>query len=231
MSRILIIEDDESIANLQKDYLEINEYEVHVENDGKSGLKEALEEEYDLIILDIMLPTMDGFEICKQIRLTKQIPIIIVSAKTEDIDKIRGLGLGADDYMIKPFSPNELVARVKAHLARFTMLTQHTTPSEKEVITLDEVTVDASARKVFVNETEVTFTTKEFSLLLFLVTHPNVVWSKEKLFELIWEQEVFYSDVSTVTVHIKRIREKLRQNGVSAFPIETIWGSGYRFNL
>lgn len=231
MSRILIIEDDESIANLQKDYLEINEYEVHVENDGKSGLKEALEEEYDLIILDIMLPTMDGFEICKQIRLTKQIPIIIVSAKTEDIDKIRGLGLGADDYMIKPFSPNELVARVKAHLARFTMLTQHTTPSEKEVITLDEVTVDASARKVFVNETEVTFTTKEFSLLLFLVTHPNVVWSKEKLFELIWEQEVFYSDVSTVTVHIKRIREKLRQNGVAAFPIETIWGSGYRFNL
>lgn len=231
MSRILIIEDDESIANLQKDYLEINEYEVHVENDGKSGLKEALEEEYDLIILDIMLPTMDGFEICKQIRLTKQIPIIIVSAKTEDIDKIRGLGLGADDYMIKPFSPNELVARVKAHLARFTMLTQRTTPSEKEVITLDEVTVDASARKVFVNETEVTFTTKEFSLLLFLVTHPNVVWSKEKLFELIWEQEVFYSDVSTVTVHIKRIREKLRQNGVVAFPIETIWGSGYRFNL
>lgn len=231
MNQILIVEDDESIANLQKDYLEINDYNVHVEHDGKKGLEEALNGDYDLVILDVMLPNMDGFEICKQIRLEKQIPIIIVSAKTEDIDKIRGLGLGADDYMIKPFSPNELVARVKAHLSRFTKLTQQQVPVEKELITIDDVRIEPSARKVYVKDVEVIFTTKEFSLLLFLVTHPNTVWSKEKLFELIWEQEVFYSDVSTVTVHIKRIREKLKQNGVTSFPIETIWGSGYRFNF
>ena len=230
MSHVLIIEDDESIASLQKDYLEINEFDVHVEHDGKKGLNEAINGEYDLVILDIMLPNMDGFEICKQIRLKKQIPIIIVSAKTEDIDKIRGLGLGADDYMIKPFSPNELVARVKAHLSRFTMLTNQSS-TEKNVIKIDNVTIDSSARKVFINNEEVIFTTKEFSLLLFLVTHPNTVWSKEKLFELIWEQDVFYSDVSTITVHIKRIREKLKQQGVQNFPIETVWGSGYRFNL
>ncbi|MGX6970118.1 response regulator transcription factor [Vagococcus bubulae] len=229
MSHVLIIEDDESIASLQKDYLEINEFDVHVEHDGKKGLDEAINGEYDLVILDIMLPNMDGFEICKQIRLKKQIPIIMVSAKTEDIDKIRGLGLGADDYMIKPFSPNELVARVKAHLSRFTMLTNQSS-TEKNVIKIDNVAIDSSARKVFINNEEVIFTTKEFSLLLFLVTHPNTVWSKEKLFEMIWEQDVFYSDVSTITVHIKRIREKLKQQGVQNFPIETVWGSGYRFN-
>lgn len=230
MSHILIIEDDESIASLQKDYLEINDFDVHVEHDGQKGMNEAVNGEYDLVILDIMLPNMDGFEICKQIRLKKQIPIIIVSAKTEDIDKIRGLGLGADDYMIKPFSPNELVARVKAHLSRFSKLTKQSS-SEKVLIKIDNVSIDSSARKVFINNEEVIFTTKEFSLLLFLVTHPNAVWSKEKLFEMIWEQDVFYSDVSTITVHIKRIREKLKQHGVQNFPIETIWGSGYRFNL
>jgi len=229
MSRVLIIEDDESIANLQKDYLEINDFDVHIEHDGKKGLEEAVNGEYDLVILDIMLPSMDGFEVCKQLRMKKQIPIIMVSAKTEDIDKIRGLGLGADDYMIKPFSPNELVARVKAHLSRFEALTQGG-KSSKETLEVDRVKVDIAGRKVFVDNQEVILTTKEFSLLLFLVTHPNSVWSKEKLFEMIWEQDVLYSDVSTVTVHIKRIREKLKQAGVASFPIETIWGSGYRFN-
>lgn len=230
MSRVLIIEDDESIANLQKDYLEINDFDVHIEHDGKKGLEEAVNGEYDLVILDIMLPSMDGFEVCKQLRMKKQIPIIMVSAKTEDIDKIRGLGLGADDYMIKPFSPNELVARVKAHLSRFEALTQGG-KSSKETLEVDRVKVDIAGRKVFVDHQEVILTTKEFSLLLFLMTHPNSVWSKEKLFEMIWEQDVLYSDVSTVTVHIKRIREKLKQAGVASFPIETIWGSGYRFNL
>ena len=230
MSRVLIIEDDESIANLQKDYLEINDFDVHIEHDGKKGLEEAVNGEYDLVILDIMLPSMDGFEVCKQLRMKKQIPIIMVSAKTEDIDKIRGLGLGADDYMIKPFSPNELVARVKAHLSRFEALTQGG-KSSKETLEVDRVKVDFAGRKVFVDHQEVILTTKEFSLLLFLMTHPNSVWSKEKLFEMIWEQDVLYSDVSTVTVHIKRIREKLKQAGVASFPIETIWGSGYRFNL
>jgi len=230
MSKILIIEDDESIANLQKDYLEINDFDVHIEQDGKAGYEEALNEEYDLVILDIMLPTMDGFEICKALRLKKQIPIIMVSAKTEDIDKIRGLGLGADDYMIKPFSPNELVARVKAHLSRFVSLT-NSHNQQKNLLKIDDVEIDVSGHRVFVEDKEVIFTTKEFSLLLFLVTHPNRVWSKEKLFEMIWEQDVFSSDVSTVTVHIKRIREKLKQYGVDNFPLETIWGSGYRFNF
>lgn len=230
MSRVLIIEDDESIANLQKDYLEINDFDVHIEHDGKKGLEEAVNGEYDLVILDIMLPSMDGFEVCKQLRMKKQIPIIMVSAKTEDIDKIRGLGLGADDYMIKPFSPNELVARVKAHLSRFEALTQGG-KSSKETLEVDRVKVDIAGRKVFVDHQEVILTTKEFSLLLFLMTHPNSVWSKEKLFEMIWEQDVLYSDVSTVTVHIKRIREKLKQAGVASLPIETIWGSGYRFNI
>lgn len=227
MTHVLIIEDDPSIANLQRDYLEINGMKVTVEHDGQDGLDSALQHPYDLVIVDIMLPSLDGFEICKAIRKTQQTPIMIVSAKKEDIDKIRGLGLGADDYLIKPFSPNELVARVKAHIDRYQKLTQpyHTAPT----ISAGELTIDKAAHKVYFAEEELTFTTKEFSLLLFLMEHPNRVWSKEQLFEQLWGADVLDLDVSTVVVHIKRIREKLKNGTAQETPIETIWGSGYLF--
>lgn len=227
--KILIIEDDPSIANLQKDYLEINQMEALIENDGRKGLEIALEQHFDLIIIDIMLPTLDGFQICKAIRKEKQTPIIIVSAKKEDIDKIRGLGLGADDYMIKPFSPSELVARVKAHIKRHHLLTadQHT---NDQLITVDHLVIDKLAHKVSILGQEVTLTSKEFRLLLFLVEHPNRVWSKEQLFEQVWGMDILETELSTVVVHIKRIREKLKVNELTTLPIETLWGSGYRFN-
>ncbi|MGY3767152.1 response regulator transcription factor [Vagococcus vulneris] len=225
---ILIIEDDPSIANLQRDYLEINDFTVTIKHDGKEGLEQALINDFSLIIIDIMLPTTDGFTICKEIRKAKKTPIMIVSAKKEDIDKIRGFGLGADDYMIKPFSPGELVARVKAHIARYESLVDK--PIDNKKIETSGLTIDRLAHRASVNQQEVIFTAKEFSLLLFLVTHPNRVWHKEELFESVWGQDVFDTEVSTVVVHIKRIREKLKKAGLSDFPIETIWGSGYRFN-
>lgn len=227
--KILIIEDDPSIANLQKDYLEINQMTALIEHDGKKGLETALAQPFDLIIIDIMLPNMDGFEICKQIRQQKQTPIMIVSAKKEDIDKIRGLGLGADDYMIKPFSPSEMVARVQAHIKRHQTLTLDKEDNH-QLLEVENLTIDKAAHKVFILEQEITFTTKEFNLLLFLAEHPNRVWSKEQLFEQVWGMDVLDSDVSTVVVHIKRIREKVKDKQLPSIPIETIWGSGYRFN-
>ncbi|MGG5318562.1 DNA-binding response regulator [Enterococcus sp. AZ071] len=228
MPHILIIEDDPDIAELQKDYLEINNMNVSIEHDGKMGLQLSLEKNFDLIILDIMLPSMNGFEICKAIREKKQTPLIIVSAKTEDIDKIRGLGLGADDYIIKPFSPNELVARVKAHMNRYQLLSGNT--YQPKTIERADISINIDAHKVYVLEEEIIFTNKEFQLLLFLMEHPNRVWNKEELFERIWDFDVLNTEVSTVTVHIKRIREKLRKTELSELPIETLWGSGYRFN-
>lgn len=226
--QILIIEDDPSIANLQKDYLEINAMEATIAKTGVSGLQLALSNDYDLILLDVMLPGMDGFEICRRIREKKQTPIMMVSAKKEDIDKIRGLGLGADDYMVKPFSPNELVARVKAHINRYQSLRPK---EEQDVIELQGMRIDKSAHRVFVHEEEVLFTHKEFKLLLFLAERPNRVWNKEELFERLWDFEAFDTDVATVVVHIKRIREKLKKANLDSIPIETVWGSGYRFNI
>ena len=227
-TEILIIEDDPSIADLQKDYLEINDMTVTIEHDGKKGLEAALNEPFDLIILDVMLPTMDGFEICRAIRKKKQTPIMIVSAKKEDIDKIRGLGLGADDYIIKPFSPNELVARAKAHMNRYQLLSKAEQPPQ--LLKINEIAVDTAAHKVFVLENEVIFTSKEYKLLVFLMEHPNRVWNKEELFESVWGFDALDTEVSTVVVHIKRIREKLKKANLSDSPIETLWGSGYRFN-
>ena len=186
MSKILIVEDEESIADIEKDYLELNGYEVEVCNDGTSGLAAALHEDIDMCILDIMLPGTDGFEICKQVREVKDIPIIMVSAKKEDIDKIRGLGVGADDYMTKPFSPSELVARVKAHLARYERLVNSAQP-ENDIIEIRGIKIDKTARRVFVNGEEKVFTTKEFDLLTFLAEHPNHVYTKEELFKEIWD--------------------------------------------
>ncbi len=229
MSKILIIEDDTAIAELEKDYLEINGYTVIIEQDGSAGAARALDEDLDLIILDLMLPGMDGFEICKLIRDTRDTPILIVSAKKDDIDKIRGLGLGADDYITKPFSPSELVARVKAHLSRYKRLTS-IGMEENTVIEISGLTIDKTARTVLVDGQEKVFTTKEFDLLTFLAEHPNHVYSKEELFKEIWEMESV-GDIATVTVHIKKIREKIEDNRSHPRYIETIWGVGYRFKL
>ena len=229
MSKILIIEDEVAIAELEKDYLELSGFEVEVENDGMTGLARALAEDFDLYILDLMLPGIDGFEICKQIRERKHTPILMVSAKKDDIDKIRGLGLGADDYVTKPFSPSELVARVKAHLARYTRLVGSNVV-ENDVIEIRGIKIDKTARRVWVNGEEKQFTTKEFDLLTFLAENPNHVYTKEELFREIWEMESI-GDIATVTVHIKKIREKVEMDTAKPQYIETIWGVGYRFKL
>ena len=224
MSNILIIEDDTAIAELEKDYLELSEFHVEIEQEGSEGAARAIDEDFDLILLDLMLPGMDGFEICKLIREKKNTPIIMVSAKKEDIDKIRGLGLGADDYMTKPFSPSELVARVKAHLSRYKRLTS-AGQETNEVIEIRDLVIDKTARRVILAGEEKTFTTKEFDLLTFLAEHPNHVYSKEELFKEIWEMESV-GDIATVTVHIKKIREKIEENTSKPKYIETIWGVG-----
>lgn len=229
MSNILIIEDEIAIAELEKDYLELAGFQVEMVHDGKKGLTEALNGDYQLIILDLMLPVLDGFEICRQVREEKDIPILMVSAKKEDIDKIRGLGLGADDYMTKPFSPSELVARVKAHLARYDRLVKNHV-RENEIIEIRGMKIDKTARRVYVNEEEKILTTKEFDLLSFLAENPDRVYTKEELFREIWDMESF-GDIATVTVHIKKIREKIEEDASKPQYIETIWGKGYRFKI
>ena len=229
MSRILIVEDEVAIADLEKDYLELSGFEVEIENDGTKGLERALHEEFDLFILDLMLPGVDGFEICKKIREIKNTPILMVSAKKDDIDKIRGLGLGADDYVTKPFSPSELVARVKAHLARYERLIGSNMP-QNDIIEIRGIKIDKTARRVWVNGEEKQFTTKEFDLLTFLASHPNHVYTKEELFREIWDMDSI-GDIATVTVHIKKIREKIEADTANPQYIETIWGVGYRFKV
>jgi DNA-binding response OmpR family regulator len=229
MSKILIVEDEEAIADLEKDYLELSDFEVTIENNGDTGLETALAGNYDLVILDLMLPGMDGFEVCKKIREEKNIPIIMVSAKKDDIDKIRGLGLGADDYMTKPFSPSELVARVKAHMARYDRLVG-SNQKVNDIIEIRGLKIDKTARRVYVDGEERVFTTKEFDLLTFLAENPNHVYSKEELFREIWDMDSI-GDIATVTVHIKKIREKIEFDTAKPQYIETIWGIGYRFKI
>ncbi|HEY9574936.1 MAG TPA: response regulator transcription factor [Lachnospiraceae bacterium] len=229
MSKILIIEDEEAIAELEKDYLELSGFSVEIAGRGDEGLDKALHEEVDLIILDLMLPEIDGYEICKAIRKEKNTPIIMVSAKKEDIDKIHGLGLGADDYMTKPFSPSELVARVKAHLARYERLIG-SGAQKNDVVEIRGIKIDKSARRVWINKEEKNFTSKEFELLTFLAENPNRVFTKEELFREIWDMESI-GDIATVTVHIKKIREKVEFDTSKPQYIETIWGVGYRFKM
>lgn len=229
MSKILIVEDEEAIADLEKDYLEMSGYEVVIENDGSRGLDTAMNSDVDLIILDLMLPGVDGYDICKQVREKKNIPIIMVSAKKDDIDKIRGLGLGADDYMTKPFSPSELVARVKAHLSRYERLIGSNQKSN-DIVEIRGIKIDKTARRVYVNGEEKIFTTKEFDLLTFLAENPNHVFTKEELFREIWDMDSI-GDIATVTVHIKKIREKIEFDTSNPQYIETIWGVGYRFKV
>lgn len=230
MSKVLIIEDEQAIAELEKDYLELYDFEVNIEQDGKKGLERALLENYAIIIVDLMLPTVDGFEICRRIREVKDIPILVVSAKKEDIDKIRGLELGADDYITKPFSPSELVARVKAHLSRYERLVKSGAGQENEFIEIRGIKIDKTARRVFINGEEKILTTKEFDLLAFLAANPNRVYTKEELFKEIWNMDSI-GDIATVTVHIKKIREKIELNTAKPQYIETIWGVGYRFKV
>lgn len=228
MSRILIIEDEEAIAELEKDYLEVNGYEAVIENRGDTGLIRIMKEEFDLVILDIMLPGMDGFQVCNEIRNIKDIPILMVSAKKEDIDKIRGLGFGADDYITKPFSPGELVARVKAHLSRYERLVGG--GAKNRVIEIRGLKIDQDARKVFLNDEEKQLTAREYDMLLYFVQNPNKAIPKKELFSAVWGMESF-GDISTVTVHINKLRDKIEYNSSNPQFIETVWGVGYRFKL
>ncbi|WP_152393189.1 response regulator transcription factor [Paenibacillus guangzhouensis] len=228
MKQILIVEDEKIIAELERDYLEANGYKVDIATDGEVGLKLGMSGEYDLIILDLMLPRINGFDVCRQIREKHNVPILMVTAKKEDIDVIRGLGLGADDYITKPFKPGELVARVKAHLARFERLTG--SMEKKEEIRIHGLLIDYGSRRVFVHEQEVILTAKEFDLLYFLAVNPNRVFSKDQLFEKLWGMDAL-GDSQTVTVHIRKLREKIEIDASKAQYIETLWGAGYRFRL
>jgi DNA-binding response OmpR family regulator len=235
--KVLIVEDDQAIADLERDYLEVHGYDVAIRAEGKQALEEALEQDYDLIILDVMLPGMDGFEILRKVRETKFIPVLMVSARKEDIDKIRGLGLGADDYVTKPFSPSELVARVKAHLDRFDRLTGAAAAGagssavrKSRELNFRGMTIQIDARRVTLYEEEVVLTTKEFDLLLFLAENPDRVYSKEALLDKVWGIEHF-GDTATVTVHIGKIRDKIQKDPLKHQFIETVWGAGYRFKV
>lgn len=227
--KILIIEDDENIVELERDYIEAKGFETEKASDGATGLALALNNDYALIILDIMLPNMDGMEICKRVRQKKDLPIIMVSAKKEDFDKIAGLGLGADDYMTKPFSPSELAARVCAHIARYERLTLKN-DDDDAMYRVSGLEIDKKAHRAFYNGNEIVLTNKEFELLFYLSTHPNTVFSKDELFNTIWGFDSM-GETSTITVHVNRIRDKIKEIDSSFSAIETVWGSGYRYNV
>ena len=229
--KVLIIEDDNSIAELQRDYLEINYFDTIICNDGIEWMKFLRENIIDIVILDVMLPGMSGFDILKKIREITDIPVILVSAKKEDVDKIRGLGLGADDYITKPFSPNELLARVKSHISRYERIKSFSKGEKRsQIIEIRGLKIDSTARRVFINANEITLAQKEFDLLLYMAKNPNRVFNREELFEKIWGMDAL-GDSATVTVHIARIREKIESDTTVPQYIETLWGAGYRFKV
>ena len=227
--KILIIEDDITIAELERDYLEVSDFEADIAADGPAGLQKVDETPYDLILLDVMLPGMDGFEVVKKLREKTNVPLMMVTARKEDVDTILGLGLGADDYITKPFSPSELVARVKAHIAGYERLTTDKN-ALKNVIEIRGLKLDKAARRVFVDGEEKILTGKEFDLLLFLAEHPNHVYTKDELFRSVWGMDPM-GDTSSVTVYVKKIREKIEADTSNPQYIETIWGVGYRFKV
>ena len=231
MGKVLIIEDDMGIYELERDYLEIEGYEVDIQTNGVDGLKAALDYEYDLIILDIMIPKKDGFSVCRDIRKEKEIPIIMVSAKREDIDKIRGLGLGADDYMIKPFSPAELVARVKSHIQRYNRIRNSLSATVvfDAKITAGSLEILLDSHQVFLGGTEVNLTPREYDILVLLASSPNRVFTKEEVFESIWGIDSL-GETSTIMVHINRLRAKIDKQFQNEEYIDTVWGVGYRFH-
>ena len=227
MEKILLVEDDRDIAELERDYLELNGFAVDMEMNGREGLEKALAEDYDLLLLDVMLPDLDGLAICKAVREQKEIPILLVTARKEDIDKIRGLSVGADDYIVKPFSPNELVARVRAHLTRYQRLMAAAAYVPKAELIHGSLRLLPDERRVFLAGQEVHLPNREFELLEFFLTHPAQVFSKEEIFEALWGAEAV-GDISTVVVHVKRLREKIET--AQECHIETVWGTGYRLN-
>lgn len=230
MRKILIIEDDKLIAELERDYLEASGFETEIAGNGDTGLKLALNKDFNLILLDLMLPSKDGFQLCTEIRINKEIPILMVTAKKDSLDKIRGLGLGADDYIVKPFDPSELVARVNAHISRYDRLTsmEKRDKLSQGVMNFGRLKIFTKERRVYINDVEVKLANKEFELLLFLATNPNIVFSKTILLDRIWGMDSF-ADVATVTVHINRIRDKIEEDSSNPKFIETVWGAGYRF--
>ena len=229
MRSILIVEDDSEIAMLERDYLEIAGFSTGMAADGEAAVEAALSGAYDLILLDVMLPGCDGYQVCRRIRDRIDVPILMVTARTDSVDKIRGLGLGADDYIAKPFDPAELVARVKAHLSRYDRLVGAGRPPEQERITVGDLTILPRSWKVYKGEREIRMPNREFELLKFLAEHPNIVFSKERLFEAIWGYD-YVGDSATVTVHIGRIRDKIEDDPSNPKLIETVWGAGYRLN-
>ena len=237
MQRILVVEDDELIAALERDYLEANGYEAVVASDGSEGLRLAREEDFDLLLLDVMLPGVSGFDICREVRREKDVPIVLVTAKREDVDKIRGLGLGADDYVVKPFSPSELVARVRAHIRIHERLLGKSpegkageNEAREQSITVGELRILLPSHRVFVRGAEVSLTNREYELLAFMASNPNIVFSREQLFDRVWGMDAV-GDTATVTVHINRIREKIERDSSNPEYIETVWGAGYRFTI
>lgn len=226
MKKILIIEDDINIAEMERDYLKLNGYEVEIIQDGAQGLKLALQGVYDVVIVDLMLPGKDGFEITKEIRKKFEIPIIVVSARSQDIDKIRGLDYGADDYLTKPFSPSELTARVKSHINRYERLKGQNTSTE--IICRGGLEINTASHRIFVNGKEVQMTSKEYAIILLLASNPNIVFTKEHIFDKVWGDE-FCGDTATVPVHIQKIRKKIEKDPTNPEFIETLWGTGYRF--
>ncbi|MBI9099978.1 MAG: response regulator transcription factor [Spirochaetaceae bacterium] len=226
MKKILIIEDDISIAELERDYLDAEGFEIEIIHNGAHGLEKALGGDFDLIILDLMLPHTDGFTICRRVRKETEIPILMVSARKEDIDKIRGLGLGADDYITKPFSPGELVARVKSHLNRYDRIKG--TEKKNQSVSVRGLSVDYNTRKVLINDKEISLTGKEFDILFMLISNPGRVFTKEEIFEKVWVDT--FGDMSTITVHVRKLREKIEYDPSNPQYIETVWGVGYRFS-
>lgn len=227
MKRVLIIEDDNNIAELERDYLQLNGYRAEIAGDGAKGLRMALTGQYDVIVVDLMLPEKSGYEIIQEVRRKFEIPVLVVSAKSEDIDKIRGLEYGADDYLTKPFSPAELTARVKSHIKRYERLKGKN--SGTEVIQHKGLEINNTSHKVWVNGKEIPLTAKEYELLLFLASNPNIVFSKEHLFDAVWGSD-YCGDAATVAVHIQKVRKKIEKDPSAPEFIETLWGTGYRFN-
>jgi len=233
MKKILIIEDDIDIAELERDFLQIEGYDVTIATDGLEGYKLAKSEKFDLILLDLMLPNMNGYEICRGIRGEVDVPIIMVTAKGEDTDKVRGLGLGADDYISKPFSSTELIARVKANLAQYERLrngSKGMSDKRSDELQAGSISINLSTHRVYVKGVEVELKHKEYELLKFLISNPDIVFSKEHLYERIWGLDAF-GDLKTVAVHINRLREKIEKDPQSPVHLQTVWGAGYRFKV
>ena len=227
LEKVLVVDDDPNICDVLMMYLENEGYSVILSYDGEEALVKFNALKPDIVLLDVMLPKEDGFQVCRNLRASKNVPIILVSAKREDMDKIRGLGLGANDYIVKPFNPSELIARVKSQIANYERLTQGAQKKEN-LLQIENLMIDLNSHEVFLDGESLVLPNKEFELLVFLAKNPNIVFSKDQLFEKIWGLDAI-GEISTVTVHINRIREKIEKDSANPKFIETVWGSGYRF--